>query len=279
MPRACTVSWSVAGRCHSPVNITLMGRPSAKPGPVGWHHPASSVVSHGKAFWRNAQTWPRNVIVRDWNNAPLWLDIEAPCRKCPACLKKRARMWTFRSLAEIRAAKRTWFGTLTLNPASHYKMLCAATLRMKNAGVLWSELSAEEQFIERCSEIGKEITLMLKRIRKNSNASFRYLVVAEPHKSGLPHYHLLLHEHTEASVPKAALEKEWRLGFSKWKLVPEDAAGRTAWYVSKYLTKGLEARVRASISYGKTRPLAVANACKFDSEKENTFSAGGSLSV
>lgn len=97
--------------------------------------------------------------------------------------------------------------------------------------------------------IGPEITRYLKRVRKESKSSFRYLLVMEAHKSGLPHYHMLLHEKPfGGEIPKRILKYQWHLGHTDFKLV--DDAQHKAEYMCKYLAKSLLARVRASKGYG-----------------------------
>lgn len=149
-----------------------------------------------------------------------------------------------RIFGELRAANRTWLVTLTLSPESHVLMANRARLRLSKQGVDFDRLEPDDAFGERHSEISKEITKFLKRIRKQGHR-FRYVVVAEAHKSGLPHYHLLIFEGFQ-EIPKRTIQAEWHLGFSNCKLT--DIKG--AWYVAKYLTKDARARVRASIRFG-----------------------------
>lgn len=95
-----------------------------------------------------------------------------------------------------------------------------------------------------------EITKYLKRVRKKSGAPLRYILVAEAHKSGLPHYHMLIHEcDPSRQVRHKDLTAAWSWGFTRFKLVE---TSNTAWYVCKYLSKAQLARVRASVRYGLT---------------------------
>jgi hypothetical protein len=108
-----------------------------------------------------------------------FVDMTVRCRQCPPCLRMRSRLWAARCAAEISTAERTWFGTLTLAPEEHYR-----------AALLGGGFT----FLERHREISGWLTRYLKRVRKEAGCSFRYCLVAESHKSGLPHYHMLLHE-------------------------------------------------------------------------------------
>lgn len=177
--------------------------------------------------------------------------VSVRCRKCSKCLAKRAKLWTARAIDEIAAANRTWFGTLTLSPEQQFRFRCLADRAVTLGGTRWRSLDETEQFKETVKQINPELTKFLKRARKNSGAVLRYLLVTEAHKSGLPHFHLLLHEH-EHTATKVVLEAAWKLGFSKFKLVDQDK--RASVYVCKYLAKSAITRVRASGKYGTAGP-------------------------
>lgn len=182
----------------------------------------------------------------------MWVEIDARCRKCPACLRQRQREWTARAVSETRSAARTWFGTMTLAPEFHFRAKLAACRHLAKNGLDFEALPDHEQFAERHKVISKEITKFVKRLRKSSGSPLRYLIVAEAHQSGLPHYHMLLHERDQSKpIPKREVEGQWRIGFSKWRLVPPSPEEKgPAFYVCKYLAKSSEARVRASVRYG-----------------------------
>lgn len=229
------IAWDVSGDCLNSRYVEMWGRQEQRP---------KKLVPANMAEFSK--------ILRD---APLYagslaIEMETRCRKCRNCLKARAANWTFRAKYELHAAARTWFGTLTLGPQEHSLMAMRARSRLSAGGTDFDRLSAEEQFQERHREIGRELTLWLKRIRKESEAPLRYLLVVEAHKSGLPHYHVLVHEVDPARpVRERTLRTQWLLGFSKFNLVAADQPA--AWYVCKYLSKAALARVRASVDYGK----------------------------
>lgn len=178
----------------------------------------------------------------------LTLEMHLRCRKCERCRKIRQRMWSARAKAETAASSRTWFGTLTLRPDAHHIMLARARVRLARGGTDFDSLSFGEQFQERYKECSKEITKYIKRVRKESGVAFRTLIVCEHHKSGLPHFHLLVHERDAAGVVKhRTLSSQWQLGFEKWRVVSDL---REATYLCKYLSKASVARVRASAAYG-----------------------------
>lgn len=234
--------WDVSGRCATPLRRDIAPRA----------HRTERILSY-KAYdsledtFRDIAAPPGPVTVTPLDPGPYVLHLTVRCRKCDTCRKERATMWAHRAKAEIRSSIRTWFGTLTLRPEAHYIFQCRAQAKSAKRAVDFDALTAPEKFDAVCQEIGKELTLILKRLRKAGHA-FRYIVVWEPHKSGLPHLHILLHEIADP-MRKAQLDKAWPFGFGKWKLAEPDHA----WYISKYIAKTGACRVRASIGYGGTR--------------------------
>lgn len=172
--------------------------------------------------------------------------VAVPCRKCEVCLENRGKRWAAKAATECAAASRTWFCTFTVRPRERFKFKLNAQYRATSRGCIWSDLSEAEQFAYIHHEIGPELTKWIKRIRKNSGAKLRYLLVVEAHKDGFPHYHMLLHEYDEP-ISWADLSLNWKLGFSSFKVVKTD---RAPWYITKYISKSALARVRASIQYG-----------------------------
>lgn len=182
---------------------------------------------------------------------PVFVTLETPCRECSQCLRARANLWRLRAKSEVERSTRTWMGTFTLSPENHYRMLCRAKQRLSAVSVVFESLSPQEQFIERHRECSKELTLWLKRTRKALARPFTYLLVCEAHQSGLPHYHMLLHEADQSRpVRHVDLKGTWKLGFDQWRLADAAASG----YLAKYLSKSILARVRASIDYGAEDP-------------------------
>lgn len=184
------------------------------------------------------------------NRGPLTVAITVKCRKCEVCLAQRRRLWKRRAKTETERAKRTWFGTLTLSPTEHNSALARCRADLYRQGLDYDQLSYKEQFAMLHAIHGKQITAFLKRIREETSAPLRFLLVCEAHQSGLPHYHLLLHEQDELQpVRKRTLQAQWTQGFSAWKLVSDVSQ---ATYLCKYLAKTTAARVRASLHYGAT---------------------------
>lgn len=181
--------------------------------------------------------------------APMPVEIEARCRKCASCLMHRARLWTARGVDEVTASTRTWFGTLTVRPEDRFMLRVKARARTHDrASKPFDQMNRSEQFGELAWHLGRECTTFLKRVRAQSAAPLRYLLVYEAHKSGDPHAHILIHEQG-VPVTKQLLERQWKLGFSHWRLTGDDP--RAAFYACKYLSKEALTRVRASLRYGQ----------------------------
>lgn len=150
-------------------------------------------------------------------------------------------------------APRTWFATFTARPHAHYEMQCRAIDHMARRAVSEAMLSPADIKRETHNQFGRELTKWLKRLRKNSRAKIRYLLVQESHKSGLPHYHMLIHEVAKPVRWRDLVAAKWDHGFQKFKLVKDDSVA--AGYVTKYVSKSNEARFRASFRYGRHDPL------------------------
>lgn len=231
------IRWDVSAGCLTPRYVEVVGRSALATTKDG-------VRLQGDL---HANPRPRMGHISNFSDPNCTLEILTKCRRCAPCLKARSLEWTYRAKRELRAAARTWFGTMTLSPGEHF--LASARWEYAKAGRTWAELSPDEQFQAEHEVICKEITRWLKRVRKESGAPLRYLLVAEAHKSGLPHYHILVHEVSPLhTVGERVLRRQWKLGHSKFKLVEGTA---TAGYVAKYLAKAALARVRASVRYGQ----------------------------
>lgn len=232
------LEWDISGSCTAPLAINL---DSTQPASytAGW-------TADGK--YRGGPEYKKDGTP----NTLLFL-MNVPCRKCPECLKYRAYAWRERAMIECAQGIRTWFGTMTLNPDHHYRAQQIATERCsRRATGDFDAMSEVEQFKARHDVISTWITKYLKRVRKQSGSKIRYLITAEAHKSGLPHYHCLIHERdAEHPVGERVLREQWSYGFSKFKLADE----KSAFYVCKYLSKDVRARVRASVRYGKEPTL------------------------
>ena len=218
-----TWKWDLAGDCEAPRTVTYWSRPAKR----------------GKKFIMvNGRT----------TQVPLYLDTETRCRKCAACARARSSHWRLRTMTELAAGGRAWFITLTLRPVAAMRNLDRARHKASKRGHDLDLGTDSEIFGARVAALGEELTLFIKRLRKNSQAKLRYIAVFEAHKSGVPHVHMLVRE-VAGTVTHRHISEAWVLGFSKANLV-DHSTTKAAWYVTKYLAKSMMARVRASFGWG-----------------------------
>lgn len=215
------VEWNIAGNCTDPVYLDLHAQPPSESG---------------------------TIKVDRTTRTPLRVELWTRCRKCDACLAVRRRLWTVKATTECRQSIRTWFGTLTIAPEHQHAAYATACREYASSGD-FDGLDYKAQFARRVSVLNREVTRYVKRVRKQSKALLRILFVAEHHKSGLPHFHALIHEHDLHGVTEEILRHQWKLGFTKWRLIE---GAHEAAYVCKYASKSGASRIRASLHYGQT---------------------------
>lgn len=218
-----TVEWDISGKCQSPVTVEVHGRAERK----------------GSA---------KMLEVTPSSNRPNFVTMEVRCRKCERCLRQRSMLWRYRIQSEYSFAARTWLATLTLRPEVYADMLNITRCRLVRKGVDLEALEPDAEWLE-VERVGfEEVTKWIKRLKTNSGVPLRRLIVTEAHKSGVPHWHVLIHEQdAEKPIRHRQLSGSWPLGWDSYKLV-NDHQGAS--YVAKYLGKELRARVRASEFYG-----------------------------
>ena len=238
-----TVEWDVSGSCHTPVTRELISRKTED--------------------FEGGLAHVLGLHVKRWSRLRLF----TRCRNCVACARHRRGLWARRAEVEWRNhtldGLRTWSGTLTIAPRwrtkFEYRAIARYDARGKaphpngRASLEWEALSTGERFKLIAAEISREITLWMKRVRKNSGAKLRYLLVTEAHKSGDPHFHICVYE--DGTLRKAVMREQWTFGFTKWELVE---TLRGAVYLCKYLSKDMMARVRASVFFGEADRTASA---------------------
>jgi len=218
--------------CASPTRIQMLGL--SEPTLHGWIPPRpvwedDFVNGVLRGLHRVGLRPARSSIVSRY-----YVDMDVPCRQCEACLKNRGRMWAARALRETKQAERTWFCTYTVNPENRVRVRIAAR-----------RAYGSEDYLALYKVISKDFTKYLKRVRKESGSTIRFLLAAERHNDGFPHLHALIHE-VKGGVTKRTLQGQWTLGFSHVRLTD----GKEAHYVTKYISKQYLARVRASLRYG-----------------------------
>lgn len=230
--------WNLAPSCENPVPVQFDGAPR---GLVGGRY--ARLPGRGYA-----------------------LTLYTKCRRCGDCLRRRRSHWAYRAQEEIRTWSRTWFATFTFAPHWHAVMRMRASRRLADRGTDFERLPGDDLSQELSAEYRRELTLYFKRLRKQSGAMLRYILVQEQHKSGLPHFHALIHEVNPLTpIRHATLTAQWKLGYTKFKLCE---GMKSAWYVAKYLAKAVDNRVRASLRYG------LGNALKHSGRKANVTNPG-----
>lgn len=235
-----TVFHDVAGNCQSPVRTLDWGRSEIKNG--------------------------RTRIVTGSSNAANFMERDVPCRKCANCLDRRGYHWRMRAKLEATLAARTWMATLTLDPAVLSRSLDICRDSMRKQGLDYDALPYPDRFAQLDRLFYKEFQKRMKLLRKNTEVPLRYLAVTEAHKSGVPHWHVLLHE-MDPDRPlrydadllgrqriTVGQRRKWvKIRDPFWIAGFQDFDLKEPWeatYVCKYLSKSLEARVRASKRYG-----------------------------
>lgn len=233
------VHWDIAGKCTAPQTVILTAAPSE-----GLHDRRTKRRSRYVA------------LVPGLTRVTLTVELATRCRRCGWCLRRRASKWRLSALTEIdQAYGRSWFGTLTFSPDWQFRVRATASRAAASKGEDLERIEPQARFRYLANAGGALCTKWLKRVRKESKATLRYMLVVEAHKSGDPHWHVLIHEVKPGEpVRELTLRTQWSHGFSKFNLVKDS---RAAAYVTKYLSKSLMARVRASVRYGKTRPLVI----------------------
>lgn len=220
-----TWEWDISGDCEKPHLTEMRSRPDPR-------------TQQGDLWKRGGRT----LVVPD-DGHTIHCDLWTRCRKCPRCLDQRRKLWAARARQETKTSSRTWFGTLTLSPEEQALALYRGQRYAKSRG-----LEESDDILTRHRGVTPDLSRYLKRLRKESGARFRYLLVCEAHKSGMPHYHMLVHEQSDLyPIREAVLSHQWKLGFCRWRLV-KDAT--QAAYLTKYLSKSAQSRVRASQHYG-----------------------------
>lgn len=175
---------------------------------------------------------------------PVEVAMWAPCRKCPKCLQFRQMKWRQRVYNELMLTemngRRSWWVTLTFSPVHLAGILAEA-----------SPAGGSAKAVERAAY--KHVQKYLDRLRKASKTRFRYLAVFERgEKTGRGHYHLVLHEVGPKPILKANIEKLWRSHVHARLVHIDKRVTGLASYISKYATKDVTVRPRASTGYGRS---------------------------
>lgn len=258
-PRRTLLQWSVdfSAGCFSPAYVTYT---TCDLDLLSLLRSTVKVTVDTYREMRRRNSCSRHELKKGFRPPPtLYMDAQLACRRCEHCLRKRAALWRARAKVELAVSTRTWFATFTVAPEHRLRV---DILRQRR---IVTPQTDEEVFLHRHEVLRREFTLYWKRLRRKTRVPLRYLLVAEKHKDGWPHYHALVHERGPM-VTKRDLQAEWKIGFSSFKLVDledRDVAG----YVTKYIAKQALARIRPSLRYGT--PFRPSEEVKITSQRDN----------
>lgn len=261
------------GGFHAPTTVPRLRKPR-KPedrlGPKVYAALNKGVaVQHPNGIWYVAYSgdceYPLAMSAHD---SKLLVKRLVRCRRCAPCGRYRRNVWAYAAMRQAALAEqsgnRTWFGTLTLSSDAQGIMLDRARMASDEPNALWwDDPKCDVRFAAVRDQLVLECRRYWARLRK-AGYRFKYLLVFERHKSGLPHMHWLLHEQN-GPIRKRVLEAQWPWGFSK-PLLCGGGSKRSlstksaAFYVAKYLSKDTQSRQIASHGYRKFFTLEVEGA-------------------
>lgn len=247
------IAWAISGNCTDPATREVWARPHRAAGRRGSVHVGREIIGdvvRDRVIPGRGRIEEDRYVLGGRFTRPTHLAvvITARCRKCENCLRLRSLQWQERASAEFDLSRRTWFGTITFNETARVRARYRAVIVARKSGQDFDALSYGEQFSRLVNACSPHVTKWLKRVRKRCGTAVRYLLVAEHHKDGFPHFHILVHEAADA-ITYRDLTETWVLGFTQFKLLAVEEK-RAVRYVAKYLSKTSVARVRASLGYG-----------------------------
>lgn len=236
------IVWKMAGNCTAPAKISTKSQ---------------EVYYNGKL-----------------NMLPRWVTLVVRCRKCVQCRLTRSWVWSDRAALEAAKGGRVWWCTFTLKPELQYIAELQAIEQAKNEGDEFWRLDARKQFALRTKYCRIHLSKMFWRMRKglrtgyfNKNIvdiggkaqaeiipplNFRYMVVAEPHQSGNPHFHALIYEQGPTQIKSNWLNHYASItGHSSFELARSPV--KCSRYITGYLSKSPISIISASLGFGKTQ--------------------------
>lgn len=141
-------------------------------------------------------------------------NMDLPCGKCPACLKRRTSSWSFRLMQEFKIAESAYFVTLTYN-TEHVPISKRGFMTLQK----------------------RDVQLYFKRLRKlhpKNHPKIKYYIVGEyGSKTKRPHYHMLLFNAIQEHISSAWTIDGREIGSFHFGEVNEASVGYTLKYMSK----------------------------------------------
>ncbi|UPW40932.1 replication initiator protein [Sigmofec virus UA08Rod_6083] len=185
--------------------------------------------------------WLRDGYVpNEFEDSVIPYSLKVPCGQCPNCLRKRARDWKVRVMAEY---------------ASHnYKGGLFLTLTFSDEDLKRFEIPGAREVCEdrfKWYDISRIVRLFLERIRKATGKSVKHIFIPEFGKKSTKrlHIHGLLFN---VRFGYKQIRKLWKYGHV-WVGYYSDA--RTSGYMTKYMTKDMTSRTPIFVSPGLGRDL------------------------
>lgn len=211
---------------------------------------------------------------------PRYVTLVVRCRKCTACRLTRSWAWSDRAAMEAAKGGRVWWCTFTLKPEFAYHAELQAIAQAKREKQDFWKLDARKQFALRTKYCRTHLTKVFMRMRKglksgyfNSNIldletgkaqaevipplKFRTLVVAEPHKTGIPHFHALIFEGQQEIKALWMRHYAQDMGRNSFELCKSPI--KASRYVTGYLSKSPISIISASLGFGNVSKVSRRN--------------------
>lgn len=182
--------------------------------------------------------WKRDkYIPNSYENMLIPNFLDVPCGRCPQCLRRRARDWKVRIMAEHSRFKYRGcrFVTLTFSDDMLFRY-------WRGAGSPTITQRYEDY------DIRLIVRRFLENVRKRTGKSVRHVFIPEfgssPNGTKRLHIHGILFG---CFLPRETIEASWRNGFIH---VHNYCDARTSGYITKYLTKDISTRCPIFVSAG-----------------------------
>lgn len=224
------LSWNLSAACTEPFSIVMQGRM-----PQSRNFPGLNKVGIPL----------RTDIYAEYSARPWEVQMLVPCRKCTACRKSKARLWSNRIWNEWNSAKeekrKVIFLTLTVKPSVYLSWITEALADARRRAAIVPTDDPIDQLGERekglVRKFNYEFKTYVKRLRETGKMQFRYMRVYEYQKQRrVLHVHALLFETlaSERSLTCRACQNAWSSrGFARAKLCNEPPSA----YLTKYVLK------------------------------------------
>jgi len=203
--------------------------------------------NHDQDRCMNSHLYGRIIIENNGQFTEKLVFLRCKSWKCPFCSKINSKVFRIKfrnglnllydELSRIKGFRPNyWFKFLTLTaPGGEYR-------KKSN------------------SEIESDLKKNFNRLRtalKKDIGDFQYIWVVEPHKSGVPHLHVLIMGKNIANKSvMSKIEALWRERYGMgyiWLQSIKNGLKGIVWYMSKYMAKGMESGLKGGRVYSASR--------------------------